>query len=111
MDELDDKEISMVKTLLQLYPKSSYKVFFVDRINECLGIKRPSHVYRAGLIFNLMKMLNHEENIKCIARESLKLDMKSRGVRVTDRERNFLGYSLDENHRLAKTKTHGGSSD
>ena len=59
-----------------------------------------------------MKMLNHEEeNIRYIARVLLKLDMKSRGVSVTDAERNFLGCSLDENHRLAKTKTYGGSSD
>ena len=55
-----------------------------------------------------MKMLNHEEeNIRFIARESLKLDMKSRGVSITDAERNFLGYSLDQNHRLAKTKHMG----
>ena len=84
------------------------KAFFVDRLNGGLGFKRPSHVCRA----DLMKMLNHEEeNIRFIARESLKLDMKSRGVSVTDTERNFLGYSLDQNHRLATTKTYGGSSD
>ena len=75
-------------------------------------IKRPSHVYRATRISNLMKMLNHEEeNIRFIAIESLKLDMKSRGVSVTDAERNFLGYSLDQNHKLAKTKTYWASSD
>ena len=112
LDELDDKVISTVKTLFQLYPKSSDKIFFVDRLNGGLGIKRPSHVYRAARISNLMKMLNHEEeNIRIIARESLKLDMKPRGVSVTDAERNFLGYSLDENHRLAKIKSYGGSSD
>ena len=112
LDELDDKVISTVKRLFQLYPKSSGKAFFVDKLNGGLGIKRPSHVYRAARISNLMKMLNHEEeNIRFIARESLKLDMKSRGVSVTDAERNFLGYSLDQNHRLAKTKTYGGSSD
>ena len=55
-----------------------------------------------------MKMLNHEEeNIRFIARESLKLDMKSKGVSVTGAERNFQGYSLDKNHRLAKTKHMG----
>ena len=112
LDDLDDKVISTVKRLFQLYPNSSDKVFFVDRLNGGLEIKRPSHVYRAGRISNLMKMLNHkEENIRFIARKSLELDMKSRGVSVTDAERNFLGYSLDENHRLAKTITYGGSSD
>ena len=112
LDDLNGKIISTVKTLFQLYPNSSDKVFFVDRLNVGLGIKRPSHVYRAAHISNLMIMLNHEEeNIRFIARESLKLDMKSRGVIVTDAERNFLGYSIDESHRLAKTKTYRGSSD
>ena len=36
--------------------------------------------------------------------------MKSRGVSVTDAERNFLGYSFRENHRQAKTKHMGGGS-
>ena len=102
----------VTKRLFQLYPKSSDKAFFVDRLNGGPGIKRPSHVYRAARISNLMEMLNHEEeNIRFIARESLKFDMKSWGVSVTDAERNFLGYSLDQNHRLAETKTYESSSD
>ena len=46
-----------------------------------------------------------------VARKSLELDMKSRGVRQTDSEINFLGYALDANGRLAKTKTYEGNSD
>ena len=57
-------------------------------------------------------MLNHnEESIQYLARKSLELDMKSRGVRQTHSEINFLGYALDANGRLAKTKTYGGNSD
>ena len=37
--------------------------------------------------------------------------MKSRGVRLKDSKINFLGYALDANRRLAKTKTYGGNSD
>ena len=57
-------------------------------------------------------MLNHdEENIRYLARKSLELDIKSLGVRQTESEINFLGYALDANRRLAKTKTYGGNSD
>ena len=61
-----------------------------------------------------MKMLNHVNcNIRHIARESLKLDMKSRGVKTTNKEENFSGYELDNNNnsKLMKSKTFGGNSD
>ena len=59
-----------------------------------------------------MKMLNHDaSNIRHIARESLKLDMRSRGVKTTNKEEGFLGYELDNNSRLLKRKTYGGNSD
>ena len=43
-------------------------------------------------------------------RESLSLDMRARGVRATNDEKNFLGYELDDNDRLVKNKTYGGNS-
>ena len=112
LEELDTKITKIVKEMFDLYPKSSDKIFFVNRLLGGLGIKRPSNVYRATRSSNLIKMLNHdEENIRYLARKSLELDMKSRGVRQTDSEINFLGYALDANRRLAKTKTYGGNSD
>ena len=46
-----------------------------------------------------------------MARESLRLDMKLRGVRRTNCVKNFLGYQLDDSNRLVKHKTYGASSD
>ena len=37
--------------------------------------------------------------------------MRARGVRATNCEKNFLGYELDDNERLAKNKACGGNSD
>ena len=109
---MDSKIAKTVKEMFDLYPKSSDKIFFVNRIVGGLGIKRPSNVYRATRVSNLIKMLNHDEkNIQYLARKSLELDIKSRGVGQTDSEINFLGYALDANGRLAKTKTYGGNSD
>ena len=57
-------------------------------------------------------MLNHEqESIRYIARESLSLDMRARGVRATNCEKNFLGYVLNDNDKMVKNKTYGGNSD
>ena len=57
-------------------------------------------------------MLNHEEeNMKYIARVSLSLNMRVRGVRATDCEKNCLGYELDDNDRLVKNKTYDGNPD
>ena len=59
-----------------------------------------------------MNMLNRsEETVKNMARESLSLDMRLRGVRRTHCVKNFLGYQLDDNNRLVENKTCGGSSD
>ena len=113
LEELDSKITKTVKEMFDLYPKSSDKIFFINRLlGGGPGIKRPSNIYREARVSNLIKMLNHdEENIQYLARKSFELDMKSRGVGQTDSEINFLGYALDANGRPAKTKTNGGNSD
>ena len=81
LEELDSKITKTIKEMFDLYPKSSDKIFFVNRLLGGLGIKRPSKVYRATGVSNLIKMLNHdEENIQYLARKSLELDIKSRGL-------------------------------
>ena len=110
LEEMDSKISCPVKRMFNLYPKTTYKVFFINRLQGGLGIKKPSN--RAACIAHLMKMLNHDDsNIRYIARESLKLDMRSREVKTTNKEEGFLGYELDNNSRLMKRKTYGGNSD
>ena len=112
LEEMDSKISCTVKRMFNLYPKTTDKVFFINRLQGGLGIKKPSNVYRAARIAHLMKMLNHDDsNIRHIARESLKLDMRSRGVKTINEEEGFLGYELDNNSRLMKRKTYGGNSD
>ena len=112
LGEMDSKVSCVVKNMFGLYPKTTDKVFFIGRLQGGLGIKKPSNVYRATRISNLVNMLNHEEeNIRYIERESLSLDMRARGVRATNCEKSFLGYELDDNDRLVKNKTYGGNSD
>ena len=109
---MDSKISCTVKRIFNLYPKTTDKVFYINRLQGGLGIKKPSNVYRAARIAHLMKMLNHDDsNIRHIARESLKLDMKSRGVKTTNKEESFLGHELDSNNRLMKRKTYRGNSD
>ena len=78
LEELDTKITKTVKEIFDLYPKSSDKTFFVNRLLGGLGIKRPSNVCRATRLSNLITILNHnEESIQYVARKSLELDMKS----------------------------------
>ena len=90
LGEMDSKVSCVVRNMFGLYPKTTDEVFFIGRLHGGLGIKKPSNVYRATRISNLVNMLNHEEeNIRYIARESLSLDMRARGVRATNGERTF----------------------
>ena len=66
-----------------------------------LGVRKPSIVYRATRINHLVKMLNNvDDNIRCVARNSLELDMKKRGVKRTTRDPQFLGYECKEDGKL-----------
>ena len=66
-----------------------------------IGIKRISDVYRTTSLAFFIKMLNHDvEQFRNIARESLELDMKKRGVELTADDINFLGYGLKRNGYL-----------
>ena len=46
-----------------------------------------------------------------MVRESLRLGIKPRGVRRTNRENNFLDYQLNDNNRLVKSNACGRSPD
>ena len=74
LEEMDSKISSTVKRMFNLYPKTTDKIFFINRLQGGLGIKKPFNVYRAARIAQLMKMLIYDDsNIRHIARESVKL--------------------------------------
>ena len=69
---------------------------------------KPSIVYKATLENHLIKMLNHvDDNIRYVARNSLELDMKKRGVKRKTRDPQFLGFECKEDEKL-KTNVKGG---
>ena len=87
-------------------------MIFLPRENGGLGIKRISDVYRSTRLAFLITMLSHDVvHFKHIARSSLELDMKKRGVRPTDGANNFLGYELTDDGFLACNKNFGCQSD
>ena len=80
---------------------------FLKKQHGGLGIKKPSIIYRATRNF-LIKMLNHpDNNFRFIARNSLSLDFKKRGIPRTEADRNFLGYTIKDNG-LLDTHIEGG---
>ena len=73
-----------------------------------IGIKRISVVYRRTSLVFLMKMLNRDvEQFRNIARESLELDMKKRGVEITADNINLHGYGLKRNGYPDSTNSFG----
>lgn len=59
-------------------------VIFLQRTSRRIGVKLFSTVYHCIRIVLIVKMLNHEvESFRDIARNSLALDMKNRGVDIS----------------------------
>ena len=77
---------------------------------ESHGVRKPSVIYRVTRINFFVKMINHSEKFfRCIARNSLYLDLNKRGIPRTEGENNFLGYSINDNG-LLDTNIKGGFS-
>ena len=71
---------------------------FLKKDKGGLGVRKPSLIYTAARPGFLVNMLNHSnENIRFVARKSLELDMKKRGVVRLRTENNFLRYAVKEN--------------
>ena len=112
LDQLDNIITDAVRELFSLYKSTTRIVIFLPRENGGLGIKRISDVYRSTRLAFLIKMLNHDVmHFRHIARSSLELDMKKRGVRPTDGANNFLGYELTDDGFLACNTNFGCQSD
>ena len=58
-------------------------MIYLPREYGGIGVKRVSDVYRTTRLAFLVKMLNHDlPQFRNIARESLRLDIDKRGVRM-----------------------------
>ena len=112
LEDMDGHLVDCVRELYGMHKSTTQISIFLPRDNGGLGIKRISNVYYTTRLSFLVKILNHEvQDFQHIARESLKLDMKKRGVKVTDSVNNFLGYELGEDGFLKCNTKFGCQSD
>ena len=80
----------------------------VSRLHGGIGVKQFSTVYYCTRVAFSTKILNHNEEIfKNIPRESLKLDMKKRGINTSNAVNNFLGYEVNNDHYLVSNTNFG----
>ena len=106
--EVDNYVTKMVRELYRMYPTTTRDVIYLPRTKGGLGIKMFSATYRCTRVSFLIKMLNHSEmGFMNIARNSLHVDMKKRGVRQSNAESNFLGYEVDEKYQLVTNTKFG----
>ena len=110
LNELDTLLVKSLRKILSLGHSTTVRTRFQPKSKGGLGVRKPSIVYTATRIAHLAHMLDLPElNIRFVARNSLSIDMKKRGVvKVRSSEVcNFLDYKCKEN-RLIETNIKGG---
>ena len=107
--EIDTFLTNKVRELLSLYKSTTKDVIYLSSLHGGIGVKQFSTVYHyCTSVAFITRMLNRNEEIfKNIARESLKLDMKKRGINTSYAVNNVLGYEVNNDHYLV-SKTNFG---
>ena len=83
-------------------------MIYLSRLYGGIGVKQFSALYYCTRVAFITKILNHNEEIfKNIARESLKLGMKKRGINTSNAVNNFLGYETNNDHYLGSKTNYG----
>ena len=112
LDDLDSHLTACVRELFQFYKSTTQLIIYLPREVRGIGIKKLSDVYYVTRLSFLVNILNHDvEEIRNVARQSLKLDMSKRGVPLSQQRNNFLGYKLNSNNFLESHTTYGCQSD
>ena len=105
INEFDRALTSFLRRVFDLNHSTTVRSMFVKKHFGGIGIRKP---YRTTRICHLLKMLNHpNENLRFIARNSLEIDLKKRGIKRSTENGNFLGYECKSNGDLA-TNIKGG---
>ena len=111
LKSLDNYLVHKVRELFGLYTTTTRLIIYLPRTNGGLGVKKLSHTYYITRISFLIKMLNHDEMFSELARNSLRLDMKKRGVSFSNAGNNYLGYEVKEDGFLNTRTKYGCDSD
>ena len=100
--EIDTFLTNKVRELFSLYKSTTKDVIYLSSLHGGIGVKQFSTVYHyCTSVAFITRMLNRNEEIfKNIARESLKLDMKKRGINTSYAVNNVLGYKVNNDHYL-----------
>ena len=108
LQELDRLLASFLRNSFHIRNNTTIKTFFQKKQYGGLGVRKRSTLYRITRVSHLVSMLNNDnDNIKYIARHSLELDMRKRGVRRSTENRNFLGFACD-NLGMLQVNIRGG---
>ena len=101
LQDLDKLLTSFLRNAFHIHNNTTVRTLLQKKQIGGLGVRKPSRIYRITRVSHLVNMLNNvNDNFKYIARHSLELDMKKRGVRRSAESRNFLGFACDESGKL-----------
>ena len=111
LESTDTFLTKIIRDLFMLYDSTTRTVIYLPRLKGGIGVKLFSMVYRCSKVAFAIKMLNHSvEAFRRIARNSLDLDMKKRGVKKTDSNVNFLGYEISDKSYIKSSNRYGSIS-
>ena len=99
--KIDTFLTNKVREFFSLCKSTTRDGIYLSCLRGGIGVKQVSTVYYCTPIVFITKTLNHNEEVfKNIARESLKLDIKKRGINNSNAVNNFLGYEVNNDHYL-----------
>ena len=99
--EIDTFLTNKIREYFSLYKPTTRYAIYLSPLHGGIGVTQFSTVYYCTRVAFITKILNHdEESFKNIACESLKLDMKKRGINTSNAVNNFLGYEVSNDHFL-----------
>ena len=106
--EIDTFLTNKVREWFSLYNSTARDVIYLSRLHGGIGVKQFFTVCYYSRVAFITKMLSHnEETFMNITRDSLKLNMKKRNIRISNAVNNFLGYEVNNDHYLV-SKTNFG---
>ena len=99
---------SKVRKLFHLYQSTTKDIIYLPRTVGGIGVKKFSACYMTTRVSFIVKMLNHDVPcFKNIARNSLEIDMRKRGIHESLDVNNFLGYKVNIDGFLVSTTNFG----
>ena len=108
LSEIEDTIIFYARHWLKMNTSSTRSYFFTPKSEGGIGMINPSVMFNGKFMgFKIAALNSDDQHVRATARESLKLHMSRRKVRVSeDPEHSFAGYMVEDGKLVKDSKIH-----